>query len=120
MLIMLIGGLLLLLIAILVPAPIERPITQASVDLHNARAPWFFLWVQQLLKLGDPFLWGVLTPVLLLVALAAVPYLLPQTHESEFGQWFPHGNRFAQILLIVITMIIIILTILAIVPATQL
>jgi quinol-cytochrome oxidoreductase complex cytochrome b subunit len=117
---MLIGGLLLLLIAILVPAPIERPITQASVDLHNARAPWFFLWVQQLLKLGDPFVWGVLTPVLLLVALAAVPYLLPQTHESELGQWFPHGNRIAQILLILIALIIIILTILAILPTTQL
>jgi quinol-cytochrome oxidoreductase complex cytochrome b subunit len=120
MLIMLVAGVLLLLIAILVPAPIERPITQASVDLHNARAPWFFLWVQQLLKLGNPFLWGVLTPVLLLVALAAIPYILPQTHESELGQWFPHGNRIAQILLIVIAAIIIILTILAILPTTQL
>jgi len=120
MLIMGIAGLLLILIAILFPAPIERPITQASVDLHNARAPWFFLWVQQLLKLGNPFLWGVLTPVLLLVALAAIPYILPQTHESELGQWFPRGNRLAQILLIVIAVTIIILTILAILPTTQL
>ncbi len=120
MLIMLIAGLLLLLLAILVPAPIERPITQASVDLHNARAPWFFLWVQQLLKLGSPFFWGVIIPVLLLVALAAVPYILPQSHESEWGQWFPRGNRIAQILLIVIAVTIIILTVLAILPTTQL
>jgi quinol-cytochrome oxidoreductase complex cytochrome b subunit len=120
MLIMMIAGLLLLLIAILFPAPIGRPITQASVDLHNARAPWFFLWVQQLLKLGNPFLWGVLTPVLLLVALAAVPYIFSQAHESELGQWFPRGNRIAQVLLILIAMIIIILTLLAILPTTQL
>ena len=28
----------------------------------------------------------------------AIPYILPQTHESDLGQWFPRGNRLAQIL----------------------
>jgi hypothetical protein len=123
-LIMVIAGVVLLFVSTVFPAPIERPITQAGVDMgvnaHNARAPWFFLWVQQLLKLGDPFLWGVASPILLLTLLGVLPYILPQTSESELGRWFPRGNRPAQIIMIVITLMLIILTILSIIPTTQL
>jgi quinol-cytochrome oxidoreductase complex cytochrome b subunit/mono/diheme cytochrome c family protein len=123
-LLMLIAAVILLVIATLFPAPIERPITQTTVDMgvndHNARAPWFFLWVQQLLKLGDAFAWGVLAPVLLLLFLAALPYILPQSQENEFGRWFPRGNRFAQILIVIVTLTLILLTILAILPTVQL
>lgn len=117
---MVIAGVFLLFISLVFPAPIERPITQAVVDIENARAPWFFLWVQQLLKLGDPCFWGVATPVLLLVILALLPYLLPQAGEHEYGRWLPAGNRLAQILLIALSLIVIILTVLATLPAPQL
>ena len=122
--VMLIAAVVLLFMSMVFPAPIERPITQTTIDMsagaHNARAPWFFLWVQQLLKLGDPFYWGVATPVLLLIILALLPYILPQVSEGEFGRWLPRGNRFAQILLIIITIILIFLTLLAITPTVQL
>jgi len=118
--VMVIAGIILLIISMVFPAPIEQPITQAAVDIDNARAPWFFLWVQQLLKLGDPFLWGVALPVLLLVLLALLPYILPQTSENELGRWFPRGNRVAQIIVIAITLILLILTIIFITPTTQL
>ena len=117
---MVLASVILLVVSFLVPAPIERPITQASIDIYNARAPWFFLWVQQLLKLGDPFLWGIALPALFLVLLAILPYLLPQTNEGENGQWFPRGNRLAQILVIILGLTLIILTLLAIMPTTQL
>jgi quinol-cytochrome oxidoreductase complex cytochrome b subunit/mono/diheme cytochrome c family protein len=119
-LVMLIAGVILLFISIAFPAPMERPITQAIVDIENARAPWFFLWVQQLLKLGDPFFWGVAIPVLLLLVMALLPYALPQAHESEYGRWLPRGNRVAQLILILITLTLIILTVLAILPTAQL
>lgn len=118
--VMLISGVVLLFIAMLFPAPIERPITQTAVDIHNARAPWFFLWVQQLLKLGDAFAYGVGAPVLLLLALGVLPYALPQAADHEYGRWFPRGNRIAQIVIILIALIITVLTILAIIPTTQL
>jgi quinol-cytochrome oxidoreductase complex cytochrome b subunit len=118
-LVMLIAGVILLFVSTLFPAPIERPITQTAVDIHNARAPWFFLWVQELLKLGDPFFWGVAVPVLLLILLALVPYLLPQAKESELGRWFPRSNRLAQIIMILITLALILLTILSILPTDQ-
>jgi quinol-cytochrome oxidoreductase complex cytochrome b subunit/mono/diheme cytochrome c family protein len=123
-LVMLIAGVVLLFVAVFFPAPIERPITQAAIemgtDAHNARAPWFFLWVQQLLKLGDPFWWGVAVPAILLVVLAVLPYILPQSRADEVGHWLPRGNRLAQLLVILIAFAVLILTILFLIPATQL
>jgi quinol-cytochrome oxidoreductase complex cytochrome b subunit len=111
--IMLVAGVILLVISFLFPAPIQRPITQATLDIVDTRAPWFFLWVQQLLKYGDPFFWGVAIPFLALVLMAFLPYALPQIRDNEFGKWFPRGNRVAQIIVIVLALAMIILTILS-------
>jgi len=118
--IMVVAGVLLLSVSIAFPAPIEHPITEASVDIHNARAPWFFLWVQQLLKYGDPFVLGVVLPIIVLVILAILPYILPQAGDHEFGRWLPHGNRLAQIILVLIALVVIILTVLATLSTPQL
>ena len=118
--VMAIAGVVLLAISLAFPAPIERPITQAAVDIESAKAPWFFLWVQQLLKLGDAFLWGVVVPVLLLVVLALIPFILPQAQAHEYGRWFPRGNSIAQILILSLIVIVILLTILATIPTAQL
>lgn len=111
--ILLIASVILLVISFFFPAPIQRPITQATLDITDTRAPWFFLWVQQLLKYGDPFFWGVAIPSLALVLMAFLPYVLPQTQDHEFGKWFPRGNRIAQIIVIVLSLAMIILTILS-------
>jgi hypothetical protein len=116
---MLVAGVILLLISFFFPAPIERPISQTAVAAHETRAPWFFLWVQQLLKLGDPFLWGVVAPALLLALLALLPCIFPQPADYELGRWFPRGNRTAQITIITITLIITFLTFLYFLPNTQ-
>ncbi len=119
-LVMIIAGVTLLFVSYMFPAPIERPITQTLVDIENARAPWFFLWVQQMLKYGDPFALGVLLPAGLLILLAILPYALPQAGSHEFGRWFPRGNRVAQIVIVIVALALIVLTILAILPTTQL
>jgi quinol-cytochrome oxidoreductase complex cytochrome b subunit len=118
--VMVLSGVVLLFVSMLFPAPIERPITQTLVETESARAPWFFLWVQQMLKAGDAFLLGVALPTLVLLVLAILPYALPQAAENEYGRWFPRGNRIAQIVVIVIALIITILTILAIIPTAKL
>jgi len=41
----------------------------------DIRAPWFFLWLQGALKLGDSFTMGVCFPLLLLLLPAIFPYL---------------------------------------------
>lgn len=110
---MLIAGGILLLVATFLPAPIEQPMSSTLVSLAESRAPWFFLWVQELLKLGDPFLWGIAVPVIVLALLALIPYIFPRIVESELGRWFPRSGRAAQLFVIILVVGIITLTILA-------
>jgi quinol-cytochrome oxidoreductase complex cytochrome b subunit len=109
-LVMLIAGVVLVLISVLFPAPIDRPLTEAGTLTGDSRAPWFFLWIQELLKLGKPFFWGVGVPVLILIILGILPYTLPTTKVEEWGRWLPKGNRIAQIVGSIIILSVLILT----------
>jgi len=65
---------LLLAAAFFYDAPLESPANPLRTPLAT-QAPWFFLWVQGLLKLGDKTLWGVLVPAGLFLWLLLLPYL---------------------------------------------
>lgn len=110
---MLVAGGILLLFSTFFPAPIEQPMSSTLVSLAESRAPWFFLWVQELLKVGDPFLWGVATPLIVLLLLGLIPYIFPRVAESEIGRWFPRSGRAAQLFLAILLATIITLTFLA-------
>lgn len=107
---MLFTGAALVLLAAFEAAPISQPITDINAISGEVRAPWFFLWVQQMLKWGDPFLWGVLVPLVMLGLAAAIPYVLPKTAPAELGRWLPKSGRAAQVILAIITTAIIVLT----------
>ena len=113
---MLLAVVALLILSVVSPAPLAAPITADSAISVTARAPWFFLWVQELLKLGSPFVWGVVVPLAVLLAVTLIPYLLPGPAEAELGKWFPRGNRLAQVVFVVILLAIIVLTVLALLP----
>ncbi len=55
-------------------APLESHANPQVTPLHTT-APWYFLWLQAMLKLGDKVLFGVVIPGILLVFLLAYPYL---------------------------------------------
>lgn len=105
----------LIILSIFSPAPIASPIRLSVLQSvpESAAAPWFFLWVQQMLKWGDPFLFGILIPVIILLILVLIPYIFPKPLEGELGRWFPKSNRLAQIVLGLIAFIVILLTLLA-------
>ncbi len=107
---MLIVGIILILLAIFLPAPIAPAMTGKPNLTAEARAPWFFLWVQQMLTWGDPFIFGVLIPLGVLALLAFIPYIFPQPDENEIGSWFPKSNRPVQVIVAVIGITIIILS----------
>ena len=113
---MTITAVILLLFSLLIPAPIKQPISDVSVMASDSQAPWFFLWVQQLLKFGNPFLLGIMVPVLVVVVLGAMPYILPNAKREELGTWFPRGNRIAQVLAVLIMLAILVLTLLGAIP----
>jgi quinol-cytochrome oxidoreductase complex cytochrome b subunit len=94
---MLLVGVILILLASFFPAPIAPAMTGKPGQVEDARAPWFFLWIQQLLKWGDPFIFGVLIPLVLLGLLALIPYIFPKPVETDLGRWFPKSNRLAQV-----------------------
>ena len=55
-------------------APLESHANPLKTPLE-AQAPWFFLWVQGLLKLGSKTIMGVLVPTILVALLFMVPFL---------------------------------------------
>ena len=105
-----------LILSALAPAPLAAPITSDAGIAATAQAPWFFLWVQELLKLGSPFLWGVVVPLAVLLAITLIPYVLPKPAEAELGKWFPKGNWLAQVFFAAIILAILVLTVLALLP----
>jgi quinol-cytochrome oxidoreductase complex cytochrome b subunit len=55
-------------------APLESIANPQSTPLHTV-APWYFYWLQGLLKIADKTIAGVILPGVLLVLLMAIPYL---------------------------------------------
>ena len=55
-------------------APLENH-ADPQVTPLGTTAPWYFLWIQGALKLGDKFIWGVAFPSVALGGLAMLPYL---------------------------------------------
>jgi quinol-cytochrome oxidoreductase complex cytochrome b subunit len=86
-------ALLLLLALFLVPA-VGPPADFAALP-PEAQAPWFFLWVQELLRHGPPLWMGVVAPLALLALLALLPYVLDRSASGE-GVWFNRPGRLAQ------------------------
>ena len=115
---MLLASVALLLLSVFAPAPLAAPISEASALPEIVRAPWFFLWVQELLKLGSPFLWGVVVPLAVLALVSLIPYVFPKPARSEVGHWFPKSNRLAQLVFILLALFLLILTLLALIPAS--
>jgi len=108
---MLYAGAALILLATLVPAPIAAPISEVVPLAVEVQAPWFFLWVQELLRYGDPFCLGVFFPLALLGILVIIPYFFPKPDPQELGEWFPPGGRIAQYTIAMLVIVIIVLTI---------
>jgi quinol-cytochrome oxidoreductase complex cytochrome b subunit len=67
-------ALTILLTVFFFQAPLENIANPQSTPLHTV-APWYFYWLQGLLKIADKFIAGVLVPGVLLVLLIAIPYI---------------------------------------------
>ncbi|MBV7337902.1 cytochrome b N-terminal domain-containing protein [Chloroflexi bacterium TSY] len=57
-------------------APLESIANPQSTPLHTV-APWYFYWLQGLLKIADKLYAGVIIPTVLFILLCIIPYLDP-------------------------------------------
>lgn len=60
--------------AVVFKSPLEEPANPTWAP-NPAKAPWYFLGLQEMLVYFDPWLAGVLLPGLIVVGLIAIPYL---------------------------------------------
>jgi menaquinol-cytochrome c reductase cytochrome b subunit len=98
----------LILISIVLPAPIG-PIADLPGSPDQAQAPWFFLWVQALLRSLSPFVAGILIPIVVLALLIAIPYLIDRRSDGV-AVWFNKPGRVAQVVTVLIIVGLIVLT----------
>src|SRR6185437_8769885 len=61
------------LLSIVIDAPLQGP-ADPNTTPNPAKAPWYFLGLQELLHYFEPTTAGVLVPGLVLAALAVLPY----------------------------------------------
>jgi quinol-cytochrome oxidoreductase complex cytochrome b subunit len=104
--------------AVLLRSPLEEP-ANALVTPNPAKAPWYFLWLQEIvtdttLKLGSftingAFLGGVLLPGLLLALLTVWPWL-DRSEASAAGVWFARSRRTQNVVFLAIVAAVIVLT----------
>jgi len=64
----------LIVFSTFVQAPL-RELANPNLTPNPSKAPWYFLGLQELLRYFHPMIAGVIIPTLILVGLAAVPYV---------------------------------------------
>jgi hypothetical protein len=90
------AGLLLLVVLGLLAILVDAPLEEAANPLRTpspARAPWYFVGLQELLTYFDPWVAGVMIPLVIVIGLCAIPYLDPT--RSGQGVYTVRGRPLA-------------------------
>ncbi len=65
---------LLIVWSIMVDAPLEEP-AMPAMSPNPAKAPWYFVGLQEMLVYFDPWIAGVVIPIIIVLGLMAIPYI---------------------------------------------
>ncbi len=92
LLVALIVTVILIVWSVLLDAPLEEP-ANPNFTMNPAKAPWYFLGLQEMLVYFDPWLAGVTFPVLIVLGLVAIPYC--DTNPLGSGYYTYRQRKFA-------------------------
>lgn len=98
----------MIVLSVLVDPPLGQP-AQIGREAAEVRAPWFFLWVQELLRVWPPAIAGVLTPLVVLALLTLLPWL--DWSNEGVAVWFNRQGRAVQIISLLLFVAILALTV---------
>ena len=101
----------MVVIAIFWDAPLEQ-LANPLLTPNPAKAPWYFLGLQELLHFFPPFVAGILIPTLVVLALVVIPYFNVNVEGKPL--WSEQASRR---LSIVVGVVIALLILLAVVDA---
>jgi len=102
---MLLGIAVLLVLAALVPAPLETPADAAHAP-NPAKSAWFLLWIQELVSHSTL---AIYVAVALAAFLMALPWLpLP---KLENARWLPREHRALAVVVLAAAALVLVLTV---------
>jgi quinol-cytochrome oxidoreductase complex cytochrome b subunit len=106
------------ILALFIRSPLEEP-ANPLLTPNPAKAPWYFLWLQEVVTLttvriagytvNGAFLGGVVLPGLLVAALTAWPWL-DRSSAAAAGIWLPRSRRSQNWVFLVIVLAIVVFT----------
>ena len=109
------------ILAVIFQAPLEEPANPALTP-NPAKAPWYFLWLQELVAIttvhlgpitvNGALVGGVIIPTILVVLLIFWPYI-DKSPPSSVGVWFARERLRQNIVFILICLAIIVLILIA-------
>ncbi len=73
-------------------APLEEP-SNPNLTMNPAKAPWYFLGLQEMLVYFDPWIAGVVMPTLIIIGLMIIPYI--DTNPLGNGYYTYKQRKFA-------------------------
>lgn len=119
LLVMLATALVSCILTIVVQAPLEEA-ANPRVTPNPAKAPWYFLWLQELVTdttihigsftINGALIGGILLPGILVALLAIWPYL-DKSPVTSVGVWFDKGRTRQNIVFLVVVLAILALTV---------
>ena len=76
----------LIIWSITLNAPLEE-LSNPNLTMNPAKAPWYFLGLQEMLVYFDPWMAGVVMPTLIIVGLMTIPYIDANPLGSGYYTW---------------------------------
>ena len=89
---------ILMVWSITLNAPLEE-LANPNLTMNPAKAPWYFLGLQEMLVYFDPWMAGVVMPTLIIVGLMVIPYIDANPLGSGYYTWKQRRFAIADVLL---------------------